>query len=212
MPHVNFFIEVCKIILDTLRQNSKLLEFYNQTAIRCFEFCAKYSYKSEYQKVSDTLHSHFNQVVKQAKHPDPQQLAKIPFPIKLDEEDTLQKLLELRYEQLRIALQMKVWSDAFKTTENIYQLINRQRHTNASRMKQILSEFFSNLALIFWESDFYLFHAYSLMNLQQIIRFSKALTDTQKSQMTAQFVLACLSIPLNSKLSNFEKLSVQYVP
>lgn len=29
MPNINFFIEVCKIILDTLRQNSKMLDFYN---------------------------------------------------------------------------------------------------------------------------------------------------------------------------------------
>jgi len=32
MPSVNFFIDVCKIILDTLRQNSKMLDFYNATA------------------------------------------------------------------------------------------------------------------------------------------------------------------------------------
>jgi hypothetical protein len=60
MPSINFFIEVCKIILDTLRQNSKLLDFYNTTAMKCFDFCAKYNYKSEYQKISETLHSHFN--------------------------------------------------------------------------------------------------------------------------------------------------------
>jgi hypothetical protein len=60
---------------------------------------------------------------------------------------------------------MKIWSDAFRTTENIYQLINRQKH-HASRMKQILSDFFANLAEIFWQSEFYLFHAYAIMNLQ----------------------------------------------
>ena len=79
-------------------------------------------------------------------------------------------------------------------------------------MKQILADFFKNLSLIFWESDFYLFHAYALMNLQQIIKFSKTMTDEQKAQMNTQFVLATLSIPLNNRLSNFERLSVQYVP
>ena len=57
-------------------------------------------------------------------------------------------MLELRYQQLKIALRMRVWSDAFRTSENIYQLINRQKH-HASRMKQILADFFENLALIF---------------------------------------------------------------
>lgn len=60
LPSINFFIDVCKIILDTLRQNSKMLDFYNQTATRCFEFCCKYNYKAEYNKISETLHSHFN--------------------------------------------------------------------------------------------------------------------------------------------------------
>ena len=79
---------------------------------------------------------------------------------------------------------MKVWSDAFRTSENIYQLINRQKH-HASRMKQILADFFHNLASIFWESEFYIFHAYAIMNLQQISKFNKAMSDREKAIMTA---------------------------
>lgn len=79
-------------------------------------------------------------------------------------------------------------------------------------MKQILSDFFANLAEIFWQSEFYLFHAYAIMNLQQIIKFNKTMTDQQKAQMTAQLVLSVLSVPLNNRLSNFERLSVQYNP
>lgn len=74
-------------------------------------------------------------------------------------------------------------------------------------MKQILADFFDNLALIFWESDFYLFHAYSLMNLQSIYKFNKAMSDSQRSQINTMFVLSALSIPLDNRLSNFERLS-----
>jgi hypothetical protein len=38
------------------------------------------------------------------------------------------------------------------------------------------------------------------------------MTDQEKARMNAQFVLATLSIPLNNKLSNFERLSLQYNP
>jgi hypothetical protein len=106
---------------------------------------------------------------------------------------------------------MKVWSDAFRTSENIYQLINRQKH-HAGRMKQILSDFFFHLSQIFWESEFYLFHSYALMNLQQIIKFNKSMNEVQKSSQSSLFVLSVLSIPLNNRLSNFERLSVQYIP
>ena len=32
--------------------------------------------------------------------------AKIPFPVRLEDEESLKKVLELRYEQLKIALKM----------------------------------------------------------------------------------------------------------
>lgn len=79
-------------------------------------------------------------------------------------------------------------------------------------MKQILSDFFYHLSSIFWESEFYLFHSYSLLNLQQIIRYNKNMNDEQKAKMSTKFVLSSLSIPLNNRLSNFERLSVHYVP
>lgn len=211
IPVVLFFTESCKIILDVLRQNSRMLEFYNMTAQKCFEFCVKYQCKREYRKVSETLHSHFNQILKQSKHPDPVQLAKIPFPVKLEEEECHQKLLDLRYEQLKVALRMKEWSDAFRTSENIYQLINRQKH-NASKMKAILYDFFFQLQTIFWQSEFYLFHAYAMMNIQQITKSNRNMKEDEKMKFTAKFVLAVLSISLNNRISNFEKLSVQYVP
>jgi len=83
-PRVSFFLDISKNILDTLRSNSKLLSFYNDTARKLFNFCKKYRCAKEYRKVSETLHSHFNQIMKQDKHPE--QNSKIPYPIKLDEE------------------------------------------------------------------------------------------------------------------------------
>ena len=60
LPRANFYLETCKNILDTLRSNSKLLEFYNDTARKIFTFCEKYKSKKEYRRISETLHSHFN--------------------------------------------------------------------------------------------------------------------------------------------------------
>lgn len=67
MPRALFFLETCKIILDTLRSNSKLLEFYNDTARKVFNFCRKYNARKEFRKISETLHNHFNQIVKHDK-------------------------------------------------------------------------------------------------------------------------------------------------
>lgn len=91
IPRVNFFLDISKNILDTLRSNSKLLEFYNETARRVFNFCRTYRSKKEYKVISETLHSHFNQIIKLAKAPE--QNSRIPFPIKLEEHDQVTKVL-----------------------------------------------------------------------------------------------------------------------
>ena len=84
MPRINFFIDTFKIILDTLRSNSRLLDFYNDTVRKVFKFCYKYKNKREYKKISETLHSHFNQILKYDKQQDG--VSKIPYPIKLDDD------------------------------------------------------------------------------------------------------------------------------
>jgi hypothetical protein len=38
------------------------------------------------------------------------------------------------------------------------------------------------------------------------------MSSEEKAQMTTKFIMAALSIPLNNRLSNFEKLSVTYSP
>jgi len=101
-PRVNFFLDIFKNILDTLRSNSKLLEFYNDTARKLFAFCKKYNCKSEYRKISETLHSHFNQIIKLDKSPEAN--SKIPYPIKLEEDSQVAQVLKIRKEQLEVAL------------------------------------------------------------------------------------------------------------
>lgn len=59
-PTFNYFLEISRIILDSLRQNSKMLDFYNSTAIKVFDICARYNIKREYNRISETIHSHFN--------------------------------------------------------------------------------------------------------------------------------------------------------
>lgn len=85
MPRINFFTETFKNILDTLRSNSRLLGFYNDTARKVFKFCQKYNNKREFKKISETLHSHFNQILKYDKQLESS--GRIPYPIKLNDDN-----------------------------------------------------------------------------------------------------------------------------
>jgi len=64
----------------------------------------KYKCIREYRKISDVLHIHFQKIVFLSKNQDQGQLSKIPFPVRLEEEECHTKLLELRYQQLKVAL------------------------------------------------------------------------------------------------------------
>ena len=142
VPKINFYTEVSKIILDTLRQNSKLLHLYNDVASNLFKFCMKFECKKEYKKLADVLHMHFQKLVKEKKNPDIQN-AKIPYPVKLDDPECQIKLWELRRTQMEYALKMEEWSDAFKASDIIFVLINKQ---DKKIVKGHLESFFTDLA------------------------------------------------------------------
>ncbi len=104
---------------------------------------------------------------------------------------------------------MKEWSDAFRTSQSIYMLINKQKH-NLSRMKSTLYNFFSHLSSIFWESQYYLFHAYSLRNLSDIIKSNKQMAVEERDKTLAEGVLAALSIPLDNQTGMSERLTLNF--
>lgn len=158
LPRINFFLETYKTILDTLRQNNRLMDLYNQAANKLLEFCFKYKCKKEFLKVSKILQDHFGYILKAAKLPDQN---KIPYPVTLKDDECTAKLLEVRQSQLEYALRMEEWTDAFRTSETIFALINRRdKHVQ----KQILQQFYTQLASIFWKSGNDLFHTYALLN------------------------------------------------
>ena len=121
-PKVHFCIDIYKILLDALRQNARLLEFYNDTARNAIKICLENNLTREFHTISDTIYSHLNQIIKNSKSEEI--MKKIPFPIHIDEDDTLKSIFELRLEQLKVGLDLHLWNDAFRTAESIYTLIN----------------------------------------------------------------------------------------
>ena len=128
-------VEVFKTILDVIRQNSKLIDLYNATATICFDYIISFGCKKLYKKVSDTLHFHFKQILDNARvKPDTN---KIPYPVDLNEDESLKKVLNMRTKQLEYALALREWQDAFKTSESVYHLVNRQS-SQMNKIKSIL--------------------------------------------------------------------------
>ena len=77
----------------------------------------------------------------------------------LEDEECTTKLLDMRHVQLEYALKMCEWQDAYRTSEIIFNLINRKKERD---IKQYLEGFFKHLAQIFRKSENHLFHTYAL--------------------------------------------------
>mmetsp|Transcript_26161 Transcript_26161/g.32706 ORF Transcript_26161/g.32706 Transcript_26161/m.32706 type:complete len:455 (+) Transcript_26161:453-1817(+) len=209
IPKIDFHTQISKIILDTLRQNSKLLHVYNQVATNLFNFCQKFNSQREYKRLADTLHNHFQQLVKAKKNPDQFVNNKIPYPVKLDDPECQKFLLELRKTQIEFAIRMEQWTDAYRTSEIIFTLINKQEK---KVVRSHLQTFFTQLSNIFFNSGNYLFHSYALMNQHSIIMKNTTVSDGSKATLSGELVFSALSATLNNRLSNFERLSTNYLP
>ena len=140
IPRIDFYTSVIKMIMDTLRQNSKLLHLYNQVAGNLFQFCFKFKSRREYRRLADTVHNHFQLLVKAKKNPDMYQNSKIPYPVKLDDPDCQKYLLELRKMQIEYGLKMEQWSDAYRTSEVLFTLIQKQ---DRKSVRSFLPTFFT---------------------------------------------------------------------
>jgi hypothetical protein len=68
------------------------------------------------------------------------------------------------------------------------------------------------MSTIFFKSKHYLFHTYAMFNLTHAVRRNKTWSEEQKAGLMGKFVLAALSVPLNHRLQNFERLSNHYMP
>lgn len=100
--------------------------------------------------------------------------------------------LETRFEQLKVACDLQMWAEAFRSVEDIQALI-----TLAKRQpkQQMMATYYSRLTQIFAVSESHLYHAYAWLKLFNFSRsYNKNLTPSDQQMMACSVVLATLSI------------------
>ncbi len=117
-------LESYKIILEILRNNSQMLESYNLTATKAFEFCARHQRRNEFKRLCDFLRNHLQQIIENEKK-TPEQLRNVPHPMRLTDTQTTQFVLDLREKELEIAMQMQLTKDAYSVIQDIKFLLQR---------------------------------------------------------------------------------------
>ncbi|CAK9879667.1 unnamed protein product [Sphagnum jensenii] len=182
-PWFKFLWETYRTVLEILRNNSKLESLYAMTAHRAFQFCLQYKRTTEFRRLCEILRNHLTNLNKyrdQRDRPD------------LTQPESLQLYLETRFEQLKIATELELWQEAFRSIEDIHGLMTMVKKTPKPQMMAI---YYAKLTKIFWVADSHLYHAYAWYKLYNLQRsYNKNLTAKDLQLMASSVLLATLAV------------------
>ncbi|XP_006643712.1 eukaryotic translation initiation factor 3 subunit A [Oryza brachyantha] len=182
-PWFKFLWETYRTVLEILRNNSKLEALYAMTAHKAFQFCKQYKRTTEFRRLCEIIRNHLanlNKYRDQRDRPD------------LTAPESLQLYLDTRVEQLKIATDLSLWQEAFRSVEDIHGLMSMVKKTPKP---SVLVVYYAKLTEIFWISDCHLYHAYAwlkLFNLQK--SYNKNLSQKDLQLIASSVLLAALAV------------------
>ncbi|KAJ6260973.1 Eukaryotic translation initiation factor [Drechslerella dactyloides] len=199
-PWLKFLWETYRTILDILRNNARLETMYQQTASQAFQFCLKYTRKTEFRRLCELLRNHLQNASKYSAQ---------MHAINLNDPDTLQRHLDTRFQQLNAAAELELWQEAFRSVEDIHNLLTLSKRPAKPIM---MANYYEKLTRIFRTSDNHLFHAASWNRYYNLLRSSAAAVQTgtvakkeypttneaEFSRVASYVILSALSIPVIS--------------
>ncbi|KAM0204534.1 hypothetical protein ACHAPA_002020 [Fusarium lateritium] len=199
-PWLKFLWEAYRTVLDILRNNARLEILYQSTATQAFDFCLKYTRKTEFRRLCELLRNHVQTAAKYSSQ---------MHAINLSDPDTLQRHLETRFQQLNVAVELELWQEAFRSVEDVHTLLNLSKRPPKNVM---MANYYEKLTRIFLVGENYLFHAAAWSKYYTLLRQSSVLVASGQSkksdnpptsdaelQKAASFVvLSALAIPVIS--------------
>lgn len=199
-PWLKFLWETYRTVLEILKNNARLEIMYQSTALQAFQFCLKYTRKTEFRRLCELLRNHVQNAAKYSAQ---------MHAINLSDPDTLQRHLDTRFQQLNVAVELELWQEAFRSIEDIHTLLNLSKRPAKNVM---MANYYEKLARIFLVSENYLFHAaawnryYNLLRLSTVAlatgqstkKDNPSVTEAEMTKAASFVLLSALSIPVIS--------------
>ncbi|ORX57305.1 hypothetical protein BCR36DRAFT_319631 [Piromyces finnis] len=183
-PWLKFLWEAYRTALDILRNNSRLEDLYQEVVKQAFDFCLKYQRRNEFHRLCDSLRLHLQTTLKYANQPNS---------IDLNKEESLKRHLEVRFIQLNVAAELEFWQEAYKSVEDIYNLLDLSKKPPKDEM---LINYYEKLAKVFLVSENYLFHAAAWSKYFTLSRRRENATEEELSKMASVVLMSALAIPI----------------
>jgi len=206
IPWVRFLWEAYRQCLDILKNNVRTEALYHEIAHRAFQFCTKFNRKTEFRKLCDNLRTHMDYLRRNQASQQPQPTHTQSHMVNLNNPESLAMHLETRLIQLESAVQIELWQEAYRATDDIkrYGLMNLNKKPPKP---QLMANYYQRLALVFWKADCHLFHAAALFRLFQLTReLKKTITLEEVQRMASKLVIATLTIPIPPTRPDIDKL------
>ncbi|KAK7336973.1 hypothetical protein VNO77_17527 [Canavalia gladiata] len=198
-PWFKFLWETYRTVLEILRNNSKLEALYAMTAHRAFQFCKQYKRTTEFRRLCEIIRNHLanlNKYRDQRDRPD------------LSAPESLQLYLDTRFEQLKIATELELWQEAFRSVEDIHGLMCMVKKTPKPSLMVV---YYVKLTEIFWISSSHLYHAYAWFRLFLLQKsFNKNLSQKDLQLIASSVVLAALSVPPHDRTHGASHLELEH--
>ncbi|KAG4928218.1 hypothetical protein JHK82_053903 [Glycine max] len=198
-PWFKFLWETYRTVLEILRNNSKLEALYAMTAHRAFQFCKQYKRTTELRRLCEIIRNHLanlNKYRDQRDRPD------------LSAPESLQLYLDTRFEQLKIATELGLWQEAFRSVEDIHGLMCLVKKTPKPSLMVV---YYVKLTEIFWISSSHLYHAYAWFKLFLLQKsFNKNLSQKDLQLIASSVVLAALSVPPHDRTHGASHLELEH--
>jgi translation initiation factor 3 subunit A len=116
--------------------------------------------------------------------------------------ESIELHLQTRFAQLETASVLKLYTEGFRTVEDIYNILQISHHRRKQNpdfpapKAKIMAKYYQQLIELFWVSENYLFHAFAWYKYYVLCKeYNKSMSAELKAQQASAVLLAALCIP-----------------
>jgi len=180
--------ETYRTALEVTRSHVAVEDVYHEIALKACAFCQTYSRKNEFKRLCDSLRVHYQYLIPKV----PRAASTGPVVVSGNSPETISRVLETRTAQMRVAIEMGLWTTAYQVAEDIHGLMQKKRPTQVQ-----LKQYYLSLSKVFWVSTAaqhrFLFHGFMALRHFFVARQLKSYTEAETTREADAVVLAVLA-------------------